>query len=460
MNIAVIGGAGYVGLTMAACLACKGHRVYCVDIDNKKVDMINRGIPVIYEEGLERLLQIAANKKRLSATIDIERPVLDSSIIFICTGTPSKKDGSIDLGQVKSAAKSVGLSLAKKDQYSVVCIKSTVVPGTTETVIIPLLEKVSGMKAGVDFGVCMNPEFLREGSAVKDFLSPKEQGIVIGQLDKKSGDILLKVYKDIDADVFRTTIKTAEMIKYVRNCYLAKDISFVNEIANICQEFGVDFLDVKRGLEMDSRIGKGRFLNAGIGYGGSCFPKDVKALIAKAREVGIRPIMLEATLRINENQPHLLVDLIRETIGNIKNKSVAVLGLAFKPGTNDMREARSIPIIEKLLAEGAKVCVYDPQANQIAKHILKNRVQYSTSPKEALQNADVCVISTEWPAFSDPQLYSHLRGDFIFDGRRILDPKKLTSRFVYQAVGFPKKHAKKARDPVSAMQRVSDRGVK
>lgn len=435
MNVTVIGGAGYVGLTTSACLAHRGHNVYCVDIDQARIKTINEGSSPIHEAGLEEIIATVVKEGRLFATRYTRRSISASSTVFICAGTPSKKDGSIDLRQVISATRNVGRSLAKKDEYCVVVIKSTIVPGTTRSKIIPLLEKVSKKKAGIDFGVCMNPEFLREGSAVKDLLFPRHQGIVIGQFDEKSGDSLLELYGGFDVEILRTTIDAAEMIKYARNAYLSKDISFANEIANICQKLGVDYLDVKKGLEMDSRVGK--FVNAGIGFGGSCFPKDTKALVAKAKEAGIEPRILEATLKVNENQPDVLMNIVRRALGKLENKDFAVLGLAFKPGTNDMREARSIPVIERLLAQGAHVYAFDPKATGEARKIFGSRIHYTATAEEALRKADACIIVTEWPMFSNPKLYDSLNGRFIFDGRRSVDPKKLSRRLSYHGIGFP-----------------------
>lgn len=437
MNITVIGGAGYVGLITAACLAYSGHKVYCVDVDKDRIDRINSGVPIIYEKGLEQILEAAIKEKRLAATLDFESSVVDSSMVFICVGTPSIEGGDIDLTQVKDASERVGKALRRKKGYALIVVRSTVIPGTTERIVIPIVEKNSGRKAGPDFGVCMNPEFLREGSAVKDFLFPKGQGIVVGELDRKSGDELVDLYKDLDGQVFRTTIRTAEMVKYARNSYLAKDISFANEIANICQKLSIDFLDVKKGLEMDSRIGKGRFLNAGLGFGGSCFPKDVKALVAKAREAGIEPRILEATLKVNESQPDIMVGLVKNSLRELAGKSIAIFGLAFKPGTNDMREARSVPIIQRLLSEGATICAYDPQATEEARKIFENRIDYAVTADGALKNADAVIIVTEWPEFSNSKLYDSLRGNFVFDGRRSVNPEKLSGRFVYVAIGFP-----------------------
>jgi len=438
VKISVVGGTGYVGLTLAVCLASKGHDVFCVGRNERKVSKINKGIPLIYEESLEQLLNNALKKSKLVATTDLENAVKGSDISFICVSTPSSDDGSIDLSQVEGASMGIGRALRLKEGYHVVTVKSTVVPGTTENFVIPILEKFSGKKAGVDFGVCMNPEFLREGRAINDFLYPKETGIVIGELDERSGDLLLKIFKDFEGEIFRTSLRCAEMIKYARNAYLAKDVSFANEIANICQKLGVDYLEVKKGMEMDVRIGKGRFLNAGVGFGGSCFPKDVRALVAKSLQEGVKPRMLEAVLKVNEEQPFVAVNLLRQALGKLNGKKIAILGTAFKSGTDDMREAPSVKIINRLLSEGAEVWVYDPEALDNARKIFGDSVFYGERAEEVLRRADGCVIVTEWPEFADPGLYKFLNGRVIIDGRRILDPERLSPGYKYGAVGLPR----------------------
>lgn len=436
MNIAVIGGTGYVGLTTAVCLASKGHYTYCVGRNREKIARINNGQPIIYEVGLKELLEEVLSKHRLVATTNLEEAVQNSSISFICVGTPSNDKGNINLSEVLDVSQKLGRTLKKKS-YAVIVVRSTVVPGTTETMVIPSLEKFSGKKAGVGFGVCMNPEFLREGQAIKDFLFPKEIGIVIGEFDKRSGNTLQKLYTGFDAEIMRTSLRTAEMIKYARNSYLAKDVSFANEIANISQKCGADYLDVRKGMEMDARIGQGRFLDAGAGFGGSCFPKDVRALFAKAIEVGIEPKMLKATLETNELQPLKMIELAKQTVGKLQGKIIAVLGLSFKPGTDDMREAVSVKVVNALLKEDAEVRVYDPQASENAKSIFEDKIIYAKSAEEALENVDACLIVTEWPEFADSNLYKCMRNKVIIDGRRVLDPNKLPLGFVYHAIGFP-----------------------
>jgi UDPglucose 6-dehydrogenase len=436
VRIAVVGGTGYVGLTTAVCLAAKGHKVYGVGRSEEKIRRLWAGIPIIYEDSLEKLLKDTLSKELFVPSADLEEAVRSSEVSFICVGTPSLDDGRIDLSQIQAVSKSIGLALKEESGYHLVVVKSTVVPGTTESVVVPRIEEFSEKKAGADFGICMNPEFLREGQAIQDFLFPKETGIVIGELDKRSGDLLLDIYKEFDAEILRTSIRVAELIKYARNAYLAKDVSFANEIANVCQALGVDYLEVKRGMEMDSRIGRGRFLNAGAGFGGSCFPKDIQALISKAKRVGIWPRMLEATLEVNNDQPYQLVSLIKHAVGELKGKRIAVLGLAFKPGTDDTRDAPSIKIINALLNDGADVYVYDPKALDNARKLFEDRVVYAERSEEALGHADACIIVTEWPEFADPRIYNYLRGKVIVDGRRVLDPGLLESGFIYHAVGF------------------------
>ena len=437
MKLAIIGGTGYVGLTTAVCFAFKKHRVYCVGRSKEKIEKLQQGIPPIYEEKLEEMLKTVLASKTFVPTLNLEEAVIDSDVSFLCVGTPSREDGSIDLSQIIDASKQVGKALKKKKDYHVVVVKSTVVPGTTEEIVIPILEKESCKKAGKGFGVCMNPEFLREGQAIRDFMFPKNTGIVIGELDKKSGDTLYKLYKDFDAEILRTSLRTAEMIKYARNSYLAKDISFANEIANICQRLGIDFLEVKKGMEMDVRIGKGRFLNAGVGFGGSCFPKDVKALIEKAKAVGIKPRILESSIEVNELQPYQAVEMLKQHLKELKGKKIAVLGLSFKPGTDDMREAPSIKIVNALIKEGAEIYAYDPVAMENAKRIFSSSIKYVESAKEALANADACVIVTDWPEFGNGKLYRHLRGEILIDGRRIVDPRTIPSRLLYCGIGYP-----------------------
>jgi UDPglucose 6-dehydrogenase len=301
-------------------------------------------------------------------------------------------------------------------------MKSTVVPTTTEKVVIPVLEK-SGKKVGKDFGVCMNPEFLREGTAIQDFLN--QDRIVIGAYDKKSGDILEEFYrKDFPSSpIVRVDLRTAEMIKYASNAFLATKISFINEIGNICKKLDIDVYKVVEGMKYDPRIG-GHFLNAGIGFGGSCLPKDVQALIKFSESIGVRPKLLKSVIEVNEEQPHKLVEIAKKRVGSLKGKKVAVLGLSFKPGTSDLRETRSIPLIKKLLEEGAEVVVFDPVAELPEE--LNGAVRCAKTLEDAVREAEIIKIATDWQHFKELEnMKEFLEGKLIFEGRRVLDTSKL-----------------------------------
>jgi len=418
LNITVVG-TGYVGLTTAVCFASKGHRVRCVDIDEAKVEKINRGVSPIFEEGMDYLLKKVVQSGLLSASTSLEESVSASDLSFICVGTPYGEDGSIDLSQVSRAAVSVGLALKRcAGRRHVVVVKSTVLPGTAEKVVIPGLE-MSGAKLSLDFGVCVNPEFLREGQAIMDFLNPKDTGIVIGESDRVSGDVVASLYSGFPGTVMVTGLREAEMIKYARNAYLAKDVSFANEVANICSAFSIDYLGVRRGMELDSRIGVGRFLTAGLGYGGSCFKKDVTALIRRAKSFGVETRLLNATEEVNDEQPSVVYRLVERALGDLRGRRVTVLGLAFKEGTDDVRESRALKIVDLLVKAGCRVTVYDPKAMDNAKSVLSGRVSYAGSVEDSLNECDVCVVATEWPEFRKP------------------DPKMLPSGVKYYGVGYP-----------------------
>jgi UDPglucose 6-dehydrogenase len=418
MKISVIG-TGYVGTVSGACFAELGHEVICVDVDRSKVDQINTGVPPIYEEGLSELLKKHTGK-RIRATSDYDLAVKNSDVSFICVGTPSDSNGNIDLGIVRAASASLGEALKKKKSYHVVVVKSTVVPETTEKVVLPIIEKHSGKRAG-DFGIAMNPEFLREGKAVHDFMHPDK--IVVGSLDKKAGDIVASLYSGLPCEITRTNPRTAEMIKYVNNSFLATKISFSNEVGNICKELGIDTYEVMKAVGKDFRIGP-HFLNSGAGFGGSCFPKDVKALIGKAQEIGYEPVLLESVIKVNEKQPSMIVRLLKNRLVNISGKKIAVLGLAFKNDTDDIRESRSIPVIKELLDNGAKVLAYDPMANENMKKVFYS-IEYHNSAEDALRGADACLVMTEWDEFrSLDKEFGVMKNRFVIDGRHILTPGK------------------------------------
>ncbi|MCD6373311.1 MAG: UDP-glucose/GDP-mannose dehydrogenase family protein [Thermococcus sp.] len=412
MRVSIVG-SGYVGLVTGMGFVKLGNGVVFVDVDDRKIEMINNAQPPIYEEGLEELMR--EFKGKYYATKDYREAILNSDVTFIAVGTPSREEGSIDLTYVKKASEGIGKALKEKDGYHVVVVKSTVLPGTTEDVVKPILEKHSGKKAFQDFGLAMNPEFLREGVALNDFLEPDR--IVIGVQDERTRRVLEELYAPIDAPKLFTDIKTAEMIKYASNAFLATKISFANEIGNICKKLGVDSWKVFEGVGLDHRISP-YFFRTGIGWGGSCFPKDVRALISKAREIGEEPLILEAVVEVNERQPLKLVELLKRHIPELKGKTVGVLGLAFKPNTDDVRETRAYVVIKRLLEEGAEVIAYDPKAVENFKRFYPDvgeKIVYADSAENVLKATDVILIVTEWPEFEELD-YS---GRVVIDGRRV-----------------------------------------
>lgn len=411
MNISIIG-TGYVGLVTGTCFAKLGNRVICVDIDKKKVQLINDGISPIYEEGLDDVL--AENKNNIEATTDYENAVNNSDVTFICVGTPSESDGGIDLSFVKDATIVIAKQLKKKDGWHLVVMKSTVLPGTTKDVVLPLLEKHSGKKAGQDFGLAMNPEFLKEGVAVNDFLKPDR--IVIGFYDEGSRDMLREIYKDFSCPIVETTLSAAEMIKYASNAFLATKISFINEIGNMCKKLDIDAYEVADGVGLDKRIGRA-FLDSGIGWGGSCFPKDLDALIVWAKKNGEIPRIIESVVEVNELQPLKLVEILKKHIPSLKGKTIGVLGLAFKPDTDDIRESKAIPIVGELLKQGAQVKAYDPKATENFKELYP-QIEYCSSADEVLQS-DAILITTKWDEFKT----LNYNGKVVIDGRKLDEAK-------------------------------------
>ena len=415
-------GSGYVGLITGIGFAELGNEVIFVDVDERKIDSINSAKPPIYEKRLEELMK--RNVGKFYATSDYEGAISNSDVTFICVGTPSKDDGSIDLRYVKSVSKEVGLALSNKNKFHVIVVKSTVVPGTTEEIVKPIIENESDKKAFEDFGLAMNPEFLREGNAVGDFFNPDR--IIIGVKDNRTKSILEDLYRPFSCPKLITDIKTAEMIKYAANAFLATKISFANEIGNICKRLGIDVYDVFEGVGLDHRISPA-FFNAGIGFGGSCFPKDVKALIRKAEELGENPRILKAVVEVNDVQPLKLIELLKRHVPNLRDKRVGVLGLAFKPDTDDVRESRAIPIVEALLKEGAKVIAYDPKAmGNFAK--LFPHIEYANSCEGVLANSDVILIVTEWEEFE----HLNYEGKIVIDGRRVR--KAMREAKIYEGV--------------------------
>jgi len=433
-------GTGYVGLCTAVGFASKGYNVLTSTHDPKKASLINKGTPPFHEPHLEEMLQKAVKNGYLRCMLDHEEAILNTDITFIAVGTPSKPNGSIDLRYIEGSACEIGGALKKKETSHLVVVKSTVVPGTTKNVVKPAIEKHSGKRCSIDFGLCMNPEFLREGSALQDTLHPDR--IIIGEYDKKSGDVLEALYREFyEGDMpplIRTNLPTAEFIKYANNAFLAMKVSFINSVANLCQKTPeADVKAVAQAIGLDKRIGS-LFLNAGLGWGGSCWPKDLNALLSYSKDLDIDLPLVDATLKVNHNQPHIALSLARSLIGELKGKRIAVLGLSFKPNTDDVREAVSIKIINKLLNEGAEVVTHDPQAIDNAKAVLGNRVQYERNVRNCLKDADCCIIVTEWDEYRAlrPQDFrSYMKNPAIVDGRRIYDPKAFKS-VKFAAVGL------------------------
>ena len=430
-------GLGYVGLCLAAGLANKGYPVTCVDIDKEKIAMVASGKSPIYEPGLDELLAEGVQAGRIVASTDLVSGVLDSDIIFICVGTPCNEAGYIDLSHVRAAAQTIGLALHNKAGYPVVSVKSTVIPGTTDGVVKPLLEQYSGKRAGKDFGLAMTPEFLREGSAIQDMMVPDKT--VIGSIDEKSRKILTRLFSVFPGPQVTCDLRTAEMIKYANNAFLATKISFINEIANLCEKFGADSAIVAHAIGLDARIGP-KFLMAGCGFGGSCFPKDVKALYSAGKQAGYESKILKATLDVNEHQPMRVVEAVNKLLGAIKGKKIAVLGLSFKPDTDDMRDAPAIKIINGLLACGASVVAYDPAAISNAKRLFGTKITFASSTPDALATADAAIIVTEWAQFrqlTPSDFKKAMKIPVIVDGRKIYNPKEMQSAGIkYFQIGY------------------------
>ena len=439
-HISIVG-IGYVGLCTAIEFSRKGFTVIAADKDPKKVDLINKGIPTFHEPNLEELLHEATKKGYLKCMLDTEKAIKNTEITFITVGTPSNPDGSINLTQIKSSATEIGNALNKKDDYHLVAVKSTVVPGTTENTVKPLLEKHSKKNCSIGFGLCMNPEFLREGSAVYDAQHPDR--IIIGENDRKSGDTLQALYLELygaqSIPIIRTNLPTAELIKYANNAFLATKISYINTIANICEKIsGTDVTTVAQGIGLDQRINP-QFLKAGLGYGGSCFPKDVTAIVAFSTKLGYAPKLLEATHEVNEKQINHAVEKVKNYLKELKGQKIAILGLAFKPDSDDMREARSVPIIKQLLHQGATITVYDPVSNSTAKSVFGNEINYASSAINCITGADCCILVTEWNEFKKlkPEDFKqNMRKPILIDGRRIYNPTEYKNELKFAAIGL------------------------
>ena len=430
MRITVIG-AGYVGLVVAAGLAENGNQVVGVDIDQRKVRALQRGKIPIYEPGLEELLKRNCAEKRLRFTVALAPAVRSSDIVFIAVGTPADDEGAADVKQVLLVARDVARAMRG---YTVIVTKSTVPVGTAARV-----RKVVRRETTHPFSVVSNPEFLKQGAAVEDFLKPDR--VVIGAEDARGAALITELYAPLTrsgAPILITDCASAELSKYAANAMLATRISFMNEMANVCEQLGANVDHVRKAMATDSRIGPA-FLFPGVGYGGSCFPKDVKALLRSAKTSGYRCEILEAVESVNEAQKRRLVPMIAAHLGSLKGKRIGVWGLAFKPRTDDMREAPAVPIIEGLLAGGATVQAYDPQAMANAKKLFGSRVTLVESSYDATKGADALVIVTEWNEFREPdfvRIRRLMRSAAIFDGRNLFNPEQMRALgFTYTSIG-------------------------
>ncbi|GAB4293499.1 MAG: UDP-glucose/GDP-mannose dehydrogenase family protein [Myxococcota bacterium] len=432
MKIAIIG-TGYVGLVTGACFAAMGNTVYCCDVDAEKIELLRKGRAPFYEPGLEQLIAANTRENRLLFSTDVAASVSFSEVVFIAVGTPQGDTGAADLSYVWQAAEDVGRGIAK---FTVVATKSTVPVGTTEKV-----RQIISRVTDKDFAVVSNPEFLKEGDAVNDFMKPDR--VVVGADDERAKELMRELYAPYvrtENPVIFMDIPSAEMTKYAANCMLASRISFINEIANICERVGADVNSVRRGIGSDKRIGF-QFLFPGLGYGGSCFPKDIKALIQTAREHGYVPNLLETVDAVNDNQRKALLEKVRTHFkGDIRGRTFAIWGLSFKPRTDDIRDAPSITIVEKLLEQGAKVNCYDPQAMENFGKLFGNRITLLKTNYEALDGADALIICTEWNEFRNPDfdmIKQKLKEPVIFDGRNLFTRKALLRRgFEYYSFGL------------------------
>ncbi|MBU0536069.1 MAG: UDP-glucose/GDP-mannose dehydrogenase family protein [Nanoarchaeota archaeon] len=431
MKITIIG-TGYVGSVTGACLADLGNDVICLDVDPKNIESFKRGDIPIYEPGLNDIVKRNLREGRLTFTVDKKKAIQDSEVIFIAVGTPSSDDGSVDMIYVESAAKDIAEHM---NEYKIIVDKSTVPVGTADK-IRDIISK--NQKDNHDFTLVSNPEFLREGSAISDFMNPDR--IVIGVDNGKARDAMLEIYKGIERTgkpILFTDVKSAELIKYASNAMLATRISFMNEVARLCEKTGADIKMISKGMGLDSRIGS-RFLQAGVGYGGSCFPKDVRGLIATGKDHGIDFKILKAVDEVNEEQKRWIIPKIKSQMGSIKGKRIAVWGLAFKPKTDDMREAPSITIINELQKLGARITAFDPESEGTAKKLLKD-IEYVNNPYDALKESDALVIVTEWNEFRNldkEKMKKLMKSPLIFDGRNIYSREEMKKLgFIYLGVG-------------------------
>ncbi len=431
MRTAVIG-CGYVGLTTGLTLAELGNEVVLVDTDKRKLSAVKEGRSPFYEPGVDTLLKRHFKAGTLRAMDDTLEASRWAEVVFMAVGTPSRKDGSMEDRYIRDVARQIGRSLKAISGFRTVVVKSTVVPGTTAGLIRRTLERASGKRAGKGFGLAMCPEFLREGSAMQDSLHPDR--VVVGSIDDRSFDVLSRLFSPLGSVILRTSPTAAEMIKYASNTFLATKISYVNEMSRICEKVGVDVYDVMEGVGLDKRISP-HFLRAGVGFGGSCFPKDVSALIHLGGDLKEPTPVMDAVMLTNEIQPKHLVEVLEEMVGDMKGMKVAVLGLAFKPETDDVRETRSLPVIKALIRKGAKVSGHDPKATENFK-VMAPKMTFFDDASSAVGWADAVILMTEWEEYKrmDWKRYKHVRA--VIDGRRTVDPSSL-GRIKYWSLGSP-----------------------
>ncbi|MHA2366608.1 MAG: UDP-glucose dehydrogenase family protein [Candidatus Hodarchaeales archaeon] len=426
-----IHGTGFIGLVSAACFATRDFPTICSTFDEN-----------FYEDGLDILLKQAINSGNLKCVIGREKAILNSDISMITVGTPMMSDGSINLKFMRETAEYIGKSQQNITSYHTVVVRSTVVPGTTRNLLGKIIEKNSGMKMGKDFGLCMQPEFLAEGRSIQDTLKPDR--VVIGEYNIQSGDILESFYRDFYGDhlencpILRMNLESAELVKYGNNSFLATKISFANEMARIAELVpGVDIEEVMKAVGLDYRVNH-RFFGSGVGFGGACFPKDLNAIISFSKKKSYTPQILNAVLEVNKNQTKHIVKILKDECGDLSNKRITVLGLSFKPGTDDMRHAPSIKVINELKLEGAEIIAHDPFAEESAKKILKDSVVYADTIEEALTQADGAILVTEWEDYQriTPKMLKNLmKTPIVVDGRHLFDYDEFTNEIRFRTIG-------------------------
>ena len=435
MNIAVVG-LGFVGLSISSVLASKNYNVVGIDIDNQKCSDIRNGVLPLFEPDLENTLRVGL-KKKLTISDNFSL-IKNCDMIFVTVGTPQKSNGAIELSMIKKATTTIGQIIKKSKKNPIIFIKSTVVPGTAQNVILPILEKKSGKKANRGFGIISNPEFLQEGNAIRDTKYP--HAIVLGgkqsKYMKKAKMFFSKMHPNVPIVI--TNFQTAEMIKYANNSFLATKISFINQLSNICQNIpGTNIDDIAKIIGLDSRIGK-LFLNAGPGYGGACLPKDISALIKFSDKIGVKPILLSAVEKTNHEQMNNIMSLIKKILGSIPSKRITILGTAFKPNTDDVRDSKSIELIKKLLKNKARITIHDPKAIENTKKIFGKKILYAKSISDALNKSQCVIIMTHWKQYDtlNNNSIKQMNRKIIIDCRRVLVKKELDAK--YYAIGIGK----------------------